>query len=160
MKAWYKRFTIFTIAWQGRVWGQKLSKNLSQNLWRSPLEWISYLEGAPGVKAALVALVFILDSWEELCAGSDAGWEMAFDAEKVKYDFSSKVWTLSKCKGNFFFNGFFTISFLRTSCVSTYILRKGRNPSQESSIGSISAWHRGGPKFQSRQGQEFFSENQ
>ena len=92
------------------------------------MEWISYLEGAPGVRAALVALVFILDSWEELCEGSDAGCEMALDAEKVKYDFSSRVWTLCKCKGNLFFNGFSTISFLRACacCVSTYILSKGK----------------------------------
>ena len=30
---------------------------------------------------------------------------------------------------------------------------------QDSSIGSISAWYRGGPGFKSRQGREFFSEN-
>ena len=33
------------------------------------------------------------------------------------------------------------------------------NPSQDSSVGSISAWYRGGPGFKSRQGQEFFNEN-
>ena len=31
--------------------------------------------------------------------------------------------------------------------------------SQDCSIGSISAWYRGRPRFKSRQGQEFFSEN-
>ena len=33
------------------------------------------------------------------------------------------------------------------------------HPSQDSSIGSISALYRGGTRFQSRQGREFFSEN-
>ena len=32
-------------------------------------------------------------------------------------------------------------------------------PSQDSSVGSISAWYRGGPGFKSRQGREFFNEN-
>ena len=31
-------------------------------------------------------------------------------------------------------------------------------PSQDSSVGSISAWFRGGPGFKSWQGREFFSE--
>ena len=34
-----------------------------------------------------------------------------------------------------------------------------RDPSQDSSIDSILAWYRGGPGFNSQQGQEFFSEN-
>ena len=33
------------------------------------------------------------------------------------------------------------------------------NSSQDTSIGSISAWYRGGPGFKSRQGREFFREN-
>ena len=33
------------------------------------------------------------------------------------------------------------------------------NPSQDSSVGSTSAWYRGGPGFKSQQGQEFFNEN-
>ena len=33
------------------------------------------------------------------------------------------------------------------------------NPSQDSSVGSISAWYRGGSGFKSRQGREFFNEN-
>ena len=33
------------------------------------------------------------------------------------------------------------------------------NPSQDSSVGSISAWYWGSPGFKSRQGREFFSEN-
>ena len=32
-------------------------------------------------------------------------------------------------------------------------------PSQDSSVGSISAWYWGGPGFKSWQGQEFFNEN-
>ena len=36
---------------------------------------------------------------------------------------------------------------------------KGLHPSQDSSVGSISAWYRGGPGFKSWQGQEFFNEN-
>ena len=42
-----------------------------------------------------------------------------------------------------------------TTCFKTC----GTNPSQDSSIGSISAWYRGSPRFKSRQGREFFSEN-
>ena len=34
-----------------------------------------------------------------------------------------------------------------------------KDPNQDSSIGSISASHRGGPGFKSRQVREFFSEN-
>ena len=34
-----------------------------------------------------------------------------------------------------------------------------KNPSQDSSGGSILAWYRGGPGFKSRQGREFFNEN-
>ena len=34
-----------------------------------------------------------------------------------------------------------------------------QHPSQDSSVGSILAWHRGGPGFKSRQGREFFNEN-
>ena len=44
----------------------------------------------------------------------------------------------------------------------TTILESYRNefdPSQDSSIGSISAWDRGGPGFKSWQGWEFASEN-
>ena len=33
------------------------------------------------------------------------------------------------------------------------------NPSQDSSVGSISAWYQGRPGFKSRQGREFFNEN-
>ena len=33
------------------------------------------------------------------------------------------------------------------------------DPSQDSSVGSISAWYRGGPGFKSQQGQEFLNEN-
>ena len=33
------------------------------------------------------------------------------------------------------------------------------DPSQDSSIGSISAWYRESPGFKARQGREFFSEN-
>ena len=39
------------------------------------------------------------------------------------------------------------------------LLTNQKNPSQDSSIGSILAWYRGGPRFKSWQGREFFSEN-
>ena len=33
------------------------------------------------------------------------------------------------------------------------------NPSQDSSVGRISAWYWGGPGFKSQQGRELFNEN-
>ena len=35
-----------------------------------------------------------------------------------------------------------------------------RYPSQDSSVGSISAWYCGGPRFKTQQGQELFNENE
>ena len=45
------------------------------------------------------------------------------------------------------------------SVVHDVFLRFKIDPSQDSSIGSISAWYRKGPGFKSQQGQEFFSES-
>ena len=50
-------------------------------------------------------------------------------------------------------NRYFHLHYFN-DCTCYYV-----NPNQDSSIGSISAWYRGGPGFKSRQGREFFSEN-
>ena len=42
--------------------------------------------------------------------------------------------------------------------VALIVAKSNDDPSQDSSIGSISAWYRVGPGFKSRQGREFFSE--
>ena len=38
-------------------------------------------------------------------------------------------------------------------------LKSINDPSQDSSVGSILAWNRGGPGFKSQQGREFLNEN-
>ena len=43
--------------------------------------------------------------------------------------------------------------------LTAFVQKVACNPSQDSSIGSISTWYRGGPGFKSRQGREFFCEN-
>ena len=51
-------------------------------------------------------------------------------------------------------SGFKAPPYLTSKFLIIFIQRLTRNPSQESSVGSISAWYRRGPGFKSRQGQK------
>ena len=45
---------------------------------------------------------------------------------------------------------FFALFYISANC--------GLPGKKDSSVGSVSAWYRGGPRFKSRQGREFFNE--
>ena len=49
--------------------------------------------------------------------------------------------------------------FMATMSILRRVEKTNKDPSKDSSIGSILAWYRGGPRFKSRQGRKFFSEN-
>ena len=73
-----------------------------------------------------------------------------------------KLQKLRQCKSNTCFNSIYSNgrAFLEDwHHRFNFVITPLSKASYDSSVGRISAWYQGGPRFKSRQGREFFNEN-